>query len=166
MKTILAIPVLGAFLVLQIVVVSRLPLLQGTADLMLLALVGWAVQEEVDTGFQWAMVGGFLTSLVSAMPHFAPLIGYMAVITGVWLLRRRIWQVPILAMFVGVFAGTLFQQFLYVAVLNTVGVPIGWREALVQVILPGMLLNLLLALPVYGVMTDLARRVYPMEVER
>jgi hypothetical protein len=39
-------------------IASRIPLLHGSADLILLALVAWALQKRVNTAWQWALIGG------------------------------------------------------------------------------------------------------------
>jgi hypothetical protein len=40
-----------------------------------------------------------------------------------------------------------------------------WQEALSLVTLPSMVLNLMLALPVYILITDLANWLHPVEIE-
>jgi hypothetical protein len=51
-------------------------------------------------------------------------------------------------------------------VLSLSGISLPLAEVLGQLALPGILLNMLLAIPVYAVMRDLARWVYPApEVE-
>lgn len=96
---------------------------------------------------------------------FAPLIGYIGVVGISKLLQRRVWRTPILAMFIVVLLGTLFQQTVFVIALQVNGAPISWGQSLDAVILPSVLLNLIFALPIYAVANDLAGRVYPLEVE-
>jgi hypothetical protein len=45
------------------------------------------------------------------------------------------------------------------------GVPLPINDSINLVILPSTLLNLLLALPIYAIVSDLAQWVYPEEVE-
>jgi rod shape-determining protein MreD len=161
MATLLAFPVLIVTLMLQMVVASRLTLLHGTVDLVLLALVAWALQERVRTAWIWALVAGLAVSFISALPFYAPLIAYL-VATGISrLLQRRVWQTPILALLVAVVLATIFQNMLSMAVLQFVDRPISFQDGLSLVALPSLLLNLLLALPVYVVIVDLANWVYP-----
>ncbi len=165
MSTILALPVMVVLVMVQSVIVSRLPLLNGTADLVLLVLIAWAIQEKVTTAWQWTLIGGLLVSLVSAMPYFSPLVSYLAAIAFTRLMQHRIWQTPVLAMFVATVFGTLFQHILYIAVLFVTGTSLPIRESLTLVTLPSMLLNLILSIPVYALVTDIARWVYPAEVQ-
>jgi len=152
-------------LIIQSVVISRLPLLHGTADIVLLVLVAWALQEKVKHAWGWALIAGLMVSLVSAMPYFSPLIGYLLIVGIARILQRHVWQMPILAMFVATVGGTLVQNVLYYLALQIHGTPLPLNESLSLIILPSALLNLLLSLPVYALVSDLANWVYPVEVE-
>lgn len=156
---------LVVFFILQLTVFSQTSLLSGTADLILLFLVAWSLQEEIKNNWLWTVIAGLAVSLVSAMPFFTPLIGYVAVIGFSSLLQRRVWRVPILAMFIVTFIGTFLQQGISVLALQISGAPIPWGESLDNVILPSVLLNMIFALPIYAITSDLAGRVLPLEVE-
>lgn len=155
-----------AFLViLQTAVVSRLPLLQGTADLVMLTLLAWALHEQVSSSWSWGLIGGGMVAFASALPFFVPIGSYLFAIGFARLLTRRVWQTPILAMLLATFAGTLFMHLFSIAILQLTGDPLSWRESLNLVTLPSLLLNLLLALPVYALVHDLVSWVYPVEFE-
>lgn len=156
---------LVVFYILQTTIFSQTTLISGTADLILLFLAAWSLQEQVKNSWLWTLIAGLLISIPSAMPFFAPLIGYIGVVGISKLLQRRVWRTPILAMFIVVLLGTLFQQTVYVIVLQINGAPISWGQSLDAVILPSVLLNLIFALPIYAVANDLAGRVYPLEAE-
>jgi rod shape-determining protein MreD len=148
---------------LQTIIISTLPLLSGYADLVLLVLVAWSLQERARSAWVWAIVAGGLVALVSAQPVWAPFAGYLIVTAIARLFRRRVWQTPIFSMFLVTFLGSLITQSLTMGVLIFQGTPLPIIDSLNLVILPGTLLNLLLALPVYAVITDLAQSVYPPE---
>jgi len=162
---ILAFPVLIGLVVVQTVIVSRLPLLLGTADLIMLALIGWALQERVKSAWIWTIIGGAMVSFLSAVPFFALLVSYLIITSLSRLLQKRIWQTPILAMFVATFLGTIITQGLTILALEVKGVPINIQEALRLVVLPSLLLNLILALPLRAIMVNLAEWVYPVEIQ-
>src|SRR5512142_3506551 len=138
---ILAVPILALVLMLQSVVVSSLPLLSGFADLMLLVLVAWALQERVKSAWIWTTIGAAMVAFVSAAPWYATVGGYLVVTAMVRLLRRRVWQTPILVMFVVTFFGSLISQGITMAVLIVQGTPLPIFDSLNLVILPGTLLN-------------------------
>lgn len=165
MATLIAIPILGLLLILQSAIVSRIVLIQGSADLVLLALVAWAVQERVRTAWQWSIVGGLLVSVVSAVPFLVILAGYLLTTFIAVLLRQRIWGVRILGMFTATFIGTLITHALTIAALQLSGTPISWDTALNTITLPSALLNLILVVPMYALIGDLANWIYPDEIE-
>lgn len=165
MATLLAIPVLAGLLILQSALVSYIPLLHGTADVVLLAVVAWSIQKRVRTAWAWGLIGGTLVGLLSAAPFVATLAGYLAAVAFCVLLRQRVWQAPVLAMFVAVFFSTLMAQLIIILTLRIQSIPLPFWEALNLVVLPGVLLNLLLAMPFYALMGDLAGWLYPESLE-
>ena len=161
MRNLIAIPVILLAVILQSSVVSRLTLLSGFGDLPLVMLAAWALQDEVDSAWHWAIATGVFVGFVSGINWLVFVIGYVAVVALAKLLRMRVWQAPLLAMFSVTFLGTIVLDLLTYAALQLSGVPIPVQEALGLLALPGVLLNLLLAVPVYAVMRDLAHWTYP-----
>ena len=166
MRILVAVPVILLTVILQSAVISRVYLLSGSADLPLVMLAAWALQDGVDSAWHWAIATGLLVGFISGILWVVPVAGYIAVVMMAYLFQRRIWQAPLLAMFSITFIGTILVSFLSVGVLRFSGVDLPISDVLGLVILPGVLLNMLLAIPVYAVMRDLARWVYPApEVE-
>ena len=65
MRNLVAVPVILLTVILQSAVISRVYLLSGIADLPMVMLAAWALQEEVDSAWHWAaatglLVGGFI----------------------------------------------------------------------------------------------------------
>lgn len=165
MSWLISIPILAIVLMLQTVVVSSLPLVNGYADLMLLVLVAWGLQGRAQSAWIWAVVAGILVGLVSSVPTGIPLVGYVIVTAIARLFRRQVWQTPILSMFLVTFLGSLITQGLAMIALILKGTPLPLYASINLVILPGTLLNLMLVLPVYAIVSDLSQLVYPEEVE-
>jgi len=162
--SLLGIPIFTLLLMLQLAIVSRLPLLQGTADLLMLFVIGWALHERVKHAWQWALIGGIMVSLVSATPFFAPLAAYL-ITTGIGrLLQRQVWQTPILAMLLLTVLGTLIYHGITFVALFFNGTTLPVQESISLVTLPSTLLNLIFALPIFVIVNDLAHWVYPVEV--
>lgn len=165
LAVLLAFPVFGLLLIIQSTILSQLPMLHGTADLVMLALIAWSLQEKVTTAWYWAIIAGLMVSYVSALPLFTPLIGFL-VITGLSrLLQRRVWQVPLLAMVFSASVGTLVYQGLALVMLQIRGDPIPIVQSLSIVTLPSLLLNVILAIPMYSLVRDVAGWIYPVEIE-
>ena len=166
MRNLIALPVIILAVILQTAIVSRVYLLSGLADLPLVMLAAWALQEEVESAWHWATAAGLLVGFVSAMPMLAPILGYFVVVGLAQILQGRVWQAPLLAMFSVTFFGSVIASVLSFAVLSLSGINLPAGDVLGVLTLPSVLLNMLLAIPVYAVMRDLARWVYPSpEVE-
>jgi cell shape-determining protein MreD len=165
MRNIIAIPLLALAVILQSTLVSQFSLLAGYADLILVILAAWALQKGVTTGIQWAFLASIMISAISHMPWAITLVGYIGVVLLAALLQNRIWQAPLLAMFSVTFLGTLFMHLLSFAYLSFIGDPLPLGTSLGLITLPSLLLNLLLAIPLYGLMRDLAGWVFPVREE-
>ncbi len=161
MRNLVAIPLLTLAVVFQSAIVSQFRLLAGYADVLLVMLVAWALQEGVSTAFQWAFLASVMASLPSRLPWPIYFIGYTGAVWLALLLQRRVWSASLLAMFSVTFLGTIFMHLLSFVYLRLAGDPLPFAEMLGWIILPSVLLNLLLALPVYGMMRDLALWVFP-----
>jgi cell shape-determining protein MreD len=142
-----------------------MPLLNGTADLILLTITAWAIRPRVKTHWHWAVIGGLLIGLFTSLPIYVFLAGYLVATAMAVFLRRRVWKAPVLAMVGVVFAVTLFMHILTVLTLGLQGTLLPVIEVLNQVTLPSLLLNLILAVPVYAIIGDIADRFYPEELE-
>lgn len=165
MAIFIAFPILGILVILQSAIVTQAHLLNGSADLILLALIAWGVQPRVTTFWHWTIIAAFLLSIVTALPLITLLIAYLLVTGLTRLLRGRIWQWPLLVMLIVTFLGTLITQMLTIATLRITGTTIPLAESFNLITLPSALLNLLLAVPMYALIGDLASWIYPEEIE-
>ncbi len=159
----IAIPVMLVLSVLQITAVSRIVLFNGTADLVLLAVAAWGIRERGKNVFLWAFIGGLLISFMTAMPLFTPIIPYMAIALMARIFQDRLWQAPILSLIIVVFIGTLFQHIFNIIVLQLNGINISLLESLQRVTLPSLLLNFFFLFPIYVLISDIGKWVFPEE---
>lgn len=144
-------------LMLQYGIVSQTPLLAGYADLILLVVASWGLHQR--TRYFWVviLVMGAMIGAISAEPMLIPIVVYMAVYLAAMWIRERILQSPLLAMFFIVFMGTIFQHLLYMVSLFISRTAFAWREAIFNILLPSLILNMLLAIPVHALIQELAR---------
>lgn len=161
MRNLIAFPVIVLAVILQSAVVSRVTLLAGFGDLPMVMLAAWALQDNVDSAWHWAAATAVLVGFLSGLPWLVYVLGYVLVVAMAKALRMRVWQAPLLAMFSVTFLGTVLVNMLSLFVLRVFGVAIPLQDAFGLLVLPGVLLNLLLAIPVYAVMRDVAHWVYP-----
>jgi rod shape-determining protein MreD len=161
MTKLFIIPVLMILIMVQMIIIGNLPLIHGTADLILLVVISWSLQERANSAWWMAGFGGLVMDYISAMPFGAFMISYLAIVGLARLLQNRVWQTPILSLIFTTVIGTMFSAGFSYGLLFLQGIPLPLLESLTQVILPGLLLNLLLVLPVYLIVSDLASWIYP-----
>ncbi len=159
-----AFPVLGLAIMLQTSIIERINLLNGAADLVLLITVAWCLQERARGAWVWGVLAGLLVGVVSGIPWYVPLAGYLIIVGLARILAHRVWQAPLLAMFTVTLIGTLVLLMLTFMERTLLEIPLSINISFVQIILPSILLNLLLAIPVHSVIRDLVKRLYPEEV--
>ncbi len=165
LPTLVALPVFTVLVILQTSIVTRMPLLHGYADIVLLVIIAWALQERVQSAWQWSIFGGLLVGFVSAMNFAVPLVSYAGITALALIIRQRIWQIPILAMFVVTLIGTLFSHSLTALVVSIGGTTLPLLDTLQLITLPSLFLNLLLAAPVYAIVRDFANWMHPEEIK-
>jgi rod shape-determining protein MreD len=163
MRNLIAFPLLGLAVILQSSVISQINLLSGYADLPLVMIAAWALQQRVRSAWHWALLTCVMLGFVSKMPWPVTVLGYLAIVFVAQALQRRVWQAPLLAMFSLTFSGTLFMNLLSFGLLRLLGTPFLFGDVMSLITLPNLLLNMLFSIPVYAFMRDLARWVYPVE---
>ncbi len=161
----ISIPTLIIAAMVQTVVLGRVQLVNGKADLVLLVIIAWSLNQRVRSAFFWAILGGLIIGFISATPFYLPILIYLSITVGLRLFIRQVWQAPLLAMFAATIIGTLLQHMVFFITTRTTGASFTLLESLNLVTLPSLLLNLLLSLPVYALVLDMASRLYPVESE-
>lgn len=164
MRNIIAFPLIALAVILQSSLVSEIQLLNGYADLPMILLAAWALQERVESAWHWAAVTCLFVGFVSGLPWIIFVLGYFGIIFIARALQKRIWQAPLLAMFSVVFTGTILMHVLSFGTLTILGTPFTLSEVVTLITLPTLLLNMLFSIPIYTLMRDLSYWVYPAEV--
>lgn len=165
MRTLAGLVFFPLVLTVQMALVAQIRLLQGSADLMLLALLFWYLHDDLPHHGLWALFVGLLVGLASALPWPVPLVAYGFFGWLIRILRRRLWARTVLAAFTLLVLGTLITQGMAWAALRFLGRPIPWQEALRLVLFPSLLLNLFFALPMHALVDELAAWVAPRAQE-
>lgn len=136
----------------------------GTADILLLTIIAWSIRDQVKTSWVWSVIGGLLVSFFSALPFGVLLLAYLIISGIAQFVQRRIWKIPLIAMFLMTFLGTIIVQVAAYASRMISGITIPINEAINLIIIPTLFLNILLAVPIYIVITDLAGWLYRDEI--
>jgi hypothetical protein len=165
MAYLIAVPLLGALLLIQSAILSRAPLLQGTPDVLFLVIIAWAIRPRVNAYWFWTLIAVLMIGYTSALGYWVPLIGYGVATALAIIMRRRVWRVLLLAYLAVIFIGSLLLHGLTIVTLFTRGAILPIGVVINQIVLPSLVLNLALALPVYVLVGDLADRLYPEELD-
>jgi len=160
----LAIPILLVMSVLQMSVISRIQINNGSADLILLAIAVWGIVDKRRSVFIWALFGGIFISFISAMPIFTPIIPYLFTASLTQFFQEKIWQAPIISVMIVVLLGTIFQHGFNFFVLLINGLELGWLTGIQAVSLPSLFLNFLFLLPVFVLMNDIHKWITKEEI--
>jgi len=148
-SVLLGLPLLAVAAVLQATVLSRVHLLGGTVDLVLLLSLSWTLVGEWQGGPAWGLMGGLCLDLLSGGPLGANALGLVLVAYGASLSEGRFWRSHVLLPLATVLLGTILYHLIYLALLALSGHSVDWAASLADVTLPAVLLNTVLMLPVY-----------------
>jgi hypothetical protein len=162
-STFLSFPIMLILSIIQTVAVSRVKIMGGSADLVLLAIVSWGVSEEDQSVFFWALVGGIFISYISAMPASAVVTSYLVIAGITRVVQKGLWQSPILAILLSSFIGTIVKFVIDIIALKFMGIELTISTSIKMTLAPNLILNLFILFPVYLIMSDIANWISPKE---
>lgn len=151
---------LGATL-LQVTLLPRIRMLQGSIDLVLLILLTWMLQEDNRPDWRLGLVAGLMLGYASALPDLVLIAGYISAALLCQLLHQRIWQVRMFTMLTSLLLGTLSIHLITLAYLWLSDNPLSAADAFNLITLPTLLLNLILLLPVNALISELNKLIAP-----
>ncbi|MDX1994943.1 MAG: rod shape-determining protein MreD [bacterium] len=158
MGNFLSLPILVIAAALQASLGKQILLLGGAPDLVFLLILSWSINAELEESVLWAFVGGICLDLLSAAPTGASIPGILIVIFGVSGLGQQVYRIGLIFLIGLVLVGSLVQQLIFAIIMATLGYPTLTLETVTYVILPTVLYNLLLVLPVYWFVRRIQRR--------
>lgn len=157
-------PFLAILTVIQSTVLTNTRLLDGSPDLILLAVIGWTIVGQANQALVWALAGGLLLDMYSGVPLGATSIILLVLVFLVSLAEGRFWE----AHFLMPMSVILIASFLFhtgqLAGLLLIGRSIPFELALSRVVLPSAFLNMVLILPVVQLARGLRDVLYPPEL--
>ena len=164
LEVIVGLPIFAIAAFLQVSVLTKIRLLNGAVNLILVCLIVWSINSSTKYSWIMAVWSGLLMTYVSAMP----LYGYMLLNLGVWgfirFIRKRVWQMPmILTLFVTI-VSTLVEALFTLGLLTVQNANLDYLLSLNQVIVPSLIMNLLFTIPVYAFLNDVINTIYINEV--
>lgn len=149
MSPYLIVPLLAGIALLQTTLAPQLSIIGGRPQFMLLAVVSWSLLRGGREGVVWGFVGGVMLDLLSGAPFGVItlpllLVGFLSGLGEINVFRSN-FLLPGLV----VLLATLFYNAFALFLLQVLGEPVLWESALLHVILPAALLNLLVLPLVY-----------------
>ncbi|HEX9680226.1 MAG TPA: rod shape-determining protein MreD [Anaerolineales bacterium] len=156
--------ILAGLAVLQSTVLSQFTILDGRPDLVLLAVMGWAVAGRPEEAMVWGLIGGCFLDLYSGIPFASTSIVLVLLAYLVSFLGSRFWQAHFFLPLGVVLAASFVLHAWGIGLLLILGREIDLSQALTRVVLPSTFLNLALALPAAQAAAGLSRTLHPPEV--
>ena len=154
---------LVGLLLFQTAVISRLPLIYGSSDLFLLFLSSWALQEKSIKNYEFALIAVVFVSVVSALPFYIYFITYVGIVILANILKKRVWQTPLLALAFTVIIATVTEHGLTLLWLRLGGNNIPIIQTIGLVSVPALILNLIFSIPVYVIISNIAGSLFSSE---
>jgi rod shape-determining protein MreD len=164
MAYLIGVPLLALLTVLQSSVLGWTLLLDGRPDLILLAVVSWALTGRSTEAMVWGLVGGLFLDLYTGLPYGLSAISLVIIAFVISSLLDRFWEGHLLTPLGAVLFTSLFFHFTQLAAVFILGRPIDLLLSIQRVVLPSSFLNLALALPAKSLADGLSERLNPPEV--
>lgn len=165
MAILLGFPILALLAVLQSSIVNDLTFLDGRPDLVLLAVIAWAVLGRHTESMILGLIGGLFLDLLSGFPLGVTAINLVLVTFLVSFSEGRFWESHFLMpLGAALFSSSLFY-ILGLGAAWILGHSLDPVQALIRTVLPGTFLNLILILPATQLARILDRSIRPPEVE-
>lgn len=161
----IGLPLMALLAILQSAVATQLRLADGQADLVLVAIVAWALTGRSQEAMVLGLVGGLFLDLLSALPLGSTALALVLVAYAVSLTEGRLWGAHLLTPLGVVFAASLFFSAYTLLASVLVGARVDLTGLASRVVLPGLFLNMLMAVPAAQLASGLRRVLFPPEVE-
>jgi rod shape-determining protein MreD len=164
MAYLIGVPLLALLTVVQSSVLGWTLLLDGRPDLVLLAVVSWALTGRSTESMVWGLIGGLFLDLYTGLPYGLSAVALILVAFVISSLLDRFWEGHLLTPLGAILIASLFFHFTQLAVVFVSGRPVDLVLSLQRVMLPSSFLNLALALPAKSLADGLNERLSPPEV--
>jgi hypothetical protein len=152
---------------MQLGIFSNIQILAGKIDLLMLGVIAWIIQKKtalIDIVI-YSIITVFFIYLISAESIVIILGLYSLLVFVVFWSKNNIQQLPIVSMLIFSAIFTFFHLVIFGFYLQLSGIPMVAEEVFQTVILPSMIINLIAAIPMYLLVNELHRWVYPLAEE-
>jgi rod shape-determining protein MreD len=143
----IGIPVIALLAILQTSLVSHLRLLEGRPDLVLLAVVAWALTGRGNEAMVLGFVGGLFLDAFSVVPLGVSSAAYVIVAAIASYSEGQFWGINPIMQLAAILVGSMVYYATIIITLVAIGQPVDLQVALGRIVLPSLFVNLLLTLP-------------------
>lgn len=150
--------------ILQSAIISYIPLLEGTPNLVLLAIVAWSLTGRAREAMILGLLGGIFLDMLSGFPLASTSISLILIAHLVSLLEGGFWETNFFTPLVATLMASLVYFALTILFLLLSGRSFDLTASLSRVVLPSLFLNLILALPVYHMAEWVSKVLNPSRV--
>ncbi len=150
-------PLLTGVALVQSTLLSRVDVLGGRPNLMLLVVLVWTVVRGIDEGLVWAFVGGLILDLLSGGPLASMALALLA---AAYLAGQSLGEemgLQMVRLIILTVLGSMVYHLVLLFVLDWSGRTVDWGFSLLRVAGPSVLLNGILAPFVLPLLTWLER---------
>ena len=99
-------------------------------------------------------------SYLSAMPMNGYLWMYLLIWGIIHFIKLRVWQMPLILMLFVTILGTLIISGGTLALLFLQNASVNYMDAIRRIIVPSLVMNLLIAIPIYAFLNDVVNTIY------
>ncbi len=145
----LSLPLLFLAVVIQTTFIPQIRVFGGQPDLLLLFVLSWSVHERLEVNVTWAFVAGIAADLMSAAPTGVSVIGLLCIVFLIDQLKGQLFNISLPVLVLLTAFSTLIQQTLFLMLMSINGANVRLVEQVFYVMLPSMVYNILVILPVY-----------------
>lgn len=131
---------------------------RGQLSLVMLLVVAWSIRSDLEGSFAWALVGGIAMDLLSIIPVGVSSIALLLIVFVVNSIAQQIYRVNVLMILAITIVATLFMQFYTYLALVIMGNSYTLLALIRLILIPTLIYNLILILPIYGFVRLIQRR--------
>jgi len=152
---------------LQLGLFSNIQILAGKIDLLMLGVIAWIIQKKTELIdiVIFSIITVLFIYLISAEPIIIILSIYSILVFVVYWSKNNIQQLPIVSMLIFSAVFTFLHLVIFGFYLQLSGITMVAEEVFQSVILPSIFINLIAAIPMYLLVNELHRWVYPLAEE-
>lgn len=149
----LSVPVLALAVIVQSTLIPEVRIGGGMPDLVFLLALAWGLLAGFQAGVVWALVGGMLQDLVSAVPLGTTSLALVIVVGLASLMLGQVNPRNLLYPALAAGPGTVVAHLVVLIVLLLSGRAVPLTETLVYVTLPGAIYNMAAMVVVYRILS-------------